>query len=141
MQALHRAVAEWFAEAYSVELLILVIALVYLVRHLVRGADTIADRRFVGLAIAAGLLAVLVVGAAFRTMPVARLFGLPPAGISNKAVNWSKAALALFAAWLSIHEARRIAAKKPMRACWSKGVALGLAVIALGAYFRYGDYG
>jgi hypothetical protein len=141
MQTLNRALGEWFVEAYSLQLVFLVIALVLLLRHLVRHADTLSDGRFVALSVLAGLLALLVVGAAFRTMPVARLLGLNPAGIGNKTVSWTKGVLALGAAWLSIHEAGRIAAKKPMRGCWSKGVALGLAVIALGAYFRFGDFG
>jgi hypothetical protein len=141
MQALNRALREWLIEAYSVQLLLLVIALVLLVRHLARHKDTLSERRFVGLSVVAGLLAVLVVGAAFRTMPAARLLGLTASGIGNKPLGWIKAGVALFAAWLSIHEAARIAAKKPLPVYWSKGVALGLAVVALGAYFRFGDYG
>jgi hypothetical protein len=141
MQPFNRAVSDWFVEAYSLQLVFLVIALALVVRHLVRGAQGLSDVRFVRLAVLAGFLALLVIGVANRTMPVAWLFGLPPGGIGNKALNWSKAVVALSAAWLSIQEAARIAAKKPMRACWTKGIALALSVVSLGAYFRYGDFG
>ncbi|MET0594823.1 MAG: hypothetical protein ABW133_19135 [Polyangiaceae bacterium] len=141
MQALNRAVSEWFVQAYSLQLVLLVIALAALVRHLVRGAFTLSDRRFVRLSVVAGVLALLVIGAANRTMPVASLLGLTPGWIGNKALGWSKAILALSAAWLSIQEAARLVAKKPMRACWTKGIALALSIVSLGAYFRYGDYG
>jgi predicted membrane protein len=141
MQALNRALYEWFAEAYSAPLLFLVIALVGVVRHLVRHADTLPARRFVRLAVLGAVLALLAVGAAFRTHAAAALFGLSAGAMSDKVVGWSKAGLALSATWLSVREATNISAPKPIRACWSKGIALGLAVVALGAYFRYGDYG
>jgi hypothetical protein len=141
MHALNRAISAWFTEAWSFQLLLLVIALGLLVRHLVRGARTLSDQRFVRLSLLGGVLALLVIGAAERTMPVAWLLGLPPGWVGNKALGWSKAALALGAAWLSIREAAYLAAKKKVRVCWSKGIAIALSVVALGAYFRYGDYG
>jgi hypothetical protein len=141
MQALNRAISEWFADAWSLQLLLLILALVFVMRHLIRGAWTLSDAKFVRRSWLVGLLALLVIGAAERTMPIAWLLGLPHGWVSNKALGWSKAALALGAAWLSVQEGARLVAKKPMRACWSKGVAVALSVVALGAYFRYGDYG
>jgi hypothetical protein len=141
MQALNRVSIEWFASASSVPLLFLVIALVGVVRYMVRHADTLPERRFVRLAVFTGALVLLALGAAFRTHAAGALFGLSSGGVSDKVVGWTKAGLALGATWLSLREATYIAAKRTVRACWSKGIALGLAVIALGAYFRYGDYG
>jgi hypothetical protein len=123
MHALNRAISAWFTEAWSFQLLLLVIALGLLVRHLVRGARTLSDQRFVRLSLLGGVLALLVIGAAERTMPVAWLLGLPPGWVGNKALGWSKAALALGAAWLSIREAAYLAAKKKVRVCWSKGIS------------------
>jgi len=141
MQTVNRAFSAWLAQAATLQLLLVVIALVFLVRHLVRGAETLDEKRFVRLSVLAGLLALLAVGTAFRTPPVARLLSLPAGGIEEKALSWIKCALAFAAAWLSVYETRRMVAKRRARACWSKGVALALAVLALGAYFRFADYG
>ena len=141
MQTLNRAFSQWLVEASSLQLLLLFIALVFLIRHLVRGAHTLDEKRFVRLSVLAGLLALLAVATAFRTPLAARLLSLPPGGMTERTLSWIKCALAFGAAWLSVYETGCMMAKKPARACWSKGVAFSLAVLSLGAYFRFGDYG
>jgi hypothetical protein len=141
MHNLNRAFSDWLIEATSLQLVMLLIALVVLLRHLVHSAHTLDEKRFVRLAVLAGLLGLFALAAAVRTPAVARLLSLPPGGIAEKALSWIKCGLALAAAWLSIVETRCRVAQKPMRACWSRGIALALACLSLGAYFRFGDYG
>jgi hypothetical protein len=62
-------------------------------------------------------------------------------GIDDHRIGWIKAVLALGAAGLSVYEAKLVAEKKAPPARWSKGVALALAVVSVGAYFRFGDPG
>ncbi len=125
--------------AYSAQLLFVILALLGLGRYLAR-ADPITERRFVALSAVAGVLGVLAVGVAFRTQFVAWLFGLPIASIDDHAVSWIKAGLALGAAFLSVYEAALLA-RMPSPRRWSKGIALALAAMSIGAYFRFGDPG
>jgi hypothetical protein len=87
------------------------------------------------------LLCVAAIGAAFRTIVFAWVLGLPAGSIDDHRIGWIKAMVTIVAAALSVHETARIAQKKPVRGCWSKGIALALAVAAIGAYFRFGDPG
>jgi hypothetical protein len=127
--------------AYSPQLLVVVAGLAWALRNLATRRHTLSDRRFVALSTAAGLLAALAVGAAFRTMVVATLFGLPSGAIDDHRLGWIKAAIALAAAALSVHESTLAAKRVAWRRCWSKGAALALAVMAIAAYFRFGDLG
>ena len=135
MSAINRAVSEWFIEAYSLQLLILFMALAAVVRHLVRNGQTLSERRFVGLSVVAGLLALLVVGAAFRTPTLARLLGLPAGGIVEKALSWIKAAF--FETW-SPNPAGAAVPSHPVTppTLLSRAVltALALATVILGFY-------
>jgi hypothetical protein len=126
---------------YSLQLFIVLFVLVALTRYLVKERDSLSDRQFVTLSVLISLLGVAAIGTAFRTTIFAWLLGLPPGPIDDHRIGWIKAILALIAAALSVHETARIAQKRPVRGCWSKGIALGLAVAAIGAYFRFGDPG
>jgi hypothetical protein len=141
MGTLNRYTSQWFAHVYSLQLLIVVLGLVGVLRYLAKNRETLSERRFVALSVVSGLLGVLLVGAAFRTPIVAWLLDLPAGAMVYRSLNWIKAILALAAAALSAHEARRIRERKVVRACWSKGAALALAVMSLAAYFSFGDIG
>src|SRR5260370_33273701 len=89
---------------YSPQLLLVVVGLVGVSRHLVKHRRSMSERRFVALSAAAGLLAVLAVGAAFRTMVVAGLLGLPSGALDDHRLASIKAGIALLAAALAVHE-------------------------------------
>ena len=135
------ALKEWWQHVYSIQLVLLVIALIYLVMHLTREGEQLPERRFVWLSILSGVLGVLVIGAAFRTPAIAAILDLPKGAIVEQSLYWIKAMIALGAAGASIYEAQLIAQKKTVRKCWAKGVAFALAILSVGAYFRYGDFG
>jgi hypothetical protein len=125
----------------SLQLWVVVATFGVVVRHLAKNGAAMTERRFVALSVAAGFLALLAVGAAFRTMFVAALLDLPLGSIDDHRLGWIKATLALGAAGLSIYESKLVTAKKTPPRRWSKGIALGLAVVCVGAYFRFGDPG
>ncbi len=112
-----------------------------LVRYLLTRAGSLPERRFVALSAAAGALVVVGIGAAFGTVLVAHVLGVPAGAIGDVCVSWIKAALALGAAWLSVQDATLSSRGVPIRNAWRKGAAWALAVIAFGAYFRFGDIG
>jgi len=141
MQALTKALNQWFVQVYSFQLLVIIAIILALVRYLMASGKTIPERRFVGLSILAGLLGVLALGVATHTPSLAGPLGLPTAAINEQWLSWVKAMIALLAAGLSIYEAVLVKQKKPLRPVWSKGIALALAVMAVGAYFRFGDFG
>jgi len=141
METVNRLVSAWFIRIYSLQLVFVLLALLGVLRYLARKRETLSERRFVCLSVLAGLLGVLLVGAAFRTPIVAWLLDLPAGAMVYRSLNWIKAIIALAAAALSVHEAKRIAERKPLRECWSKGAALALAVMSLAAYFSFGDVG
>jgi len=125
----------------SMQVLLLGVALAGLIRHLAKNADSISERGFVALSVVGGLLAVVLFGAVFRTMMVAGLLGLPLGGIDEHRLSWVKASIALSAAGLSVYESTLLAKNRAIRRCWSKGIAFAIAIISIGAYFRYGDVG
>ena len=125
----------------TVQLTLVCLALFGLVRYLLKGAETLPERRFVRLSVLAGLLGCLFLAVFFRTSHVAGFFDLPIEGLNEQKLSWIKAAIAIGAAGLSVYEGKLIAARKARRACWSKGTALALAVMAVGAYARFGDFG
>jgi hypothetical protein len=141
MQTLVRHLTEWFHQVYSLQLVFLLVLLAAAIATLVRGAKTLPDRAFVALSIVVGVLGLLAVGAGFRTLLVARLLWLVPGGMAERSLGWFKAILALGAALLSMYEGRLLAQKKSIRPVWSKGIAIALALLAIGAYFRFGDPG
>ena len=141
MQALFQNFAQWFHQVYSLQLVFILLLLGVAIAHLVRNAKTLPDRRFVALSVLVGLLGVLAVGAGFRTPLVARLLHLAAGNMVERSLSWIKATIAFGAAALSIYEVTLVAAKKPIRRVWTKGIAIALALMAIGAYFRYGDLG
>jgi hypothetical protein len=144
MQALNRALQHWshgFIQVYSHQLLFTLLLLGFIVRYLIKNGETIPQRRFVGLSVIAGMLGVVAVGAGFRTPFVAQHLGLPTGAIVEQSLSWIKAIIALTAAGLSVQEGMLIAQKKALPKIWTKGIALALAVMSVGAYFRYGDFG
>ena len=54
---------DWWQHVYSIQLILLLIALIYLVNHLYREAEQMNERRFVWLSVIAGLIGFLVIGA------------------------------------------------------------------------------
>src|SRR5205085_11449919 len=56
-------------------------------------------------------------------------------------LSWVKAIIALAAAGLSVYEGILIAQKKAPRKVLAKGIGIALAIMSIGAYFRYGDFG
>jgi hypothetical protein len=125
----------------SPQLWVVVLAFAVVARQLLKNGAAMSERRFVALSAVAGFLAFLAVGAAFRTMFAAMLLGLPVGALDDHRLGWIKAAIALGAAGLSVYEGKLAAEKKTPARRWSKGIALGLAVISIGAYFRFGDPG
>ena len=134
-------VSQWFTQVYSVHLLVILVLLSANVFYLAMNAEKMPARRFIGLSILAGLLFVLVIATGFRTPTIAHLLKLPAGSMVEKSLSWIKAMIALTAAALSVYEGGLILEKKPLKKYWTKGIALGLAVMAIGAYFRYGDLG
>jgi hypothetical protein len=155
-----------FQQIYSVHLLALVLLLGVGVGYLVRNANKLSPRRFVALSIACGIVAMLAIGAAYRVPPVAdlltflarpfttlvhlpwigrkipeQMFTLPHGGVNEVSLSWVKAFLAFGAAALSVYEGSRILLKNAPPKQWVKGIALALAVLGIGAYFRFGDPG
>jgi hypothetical protein len=141
METVNRLVSDWLVRVYSLQLVVVLAILLSVLRYLAKNRETLSARRFVLLSVAAGVLGVLGVGAAFRTPMVAALLDLPAEAMVYRSLGWIKALLALAAAALSVHEAGRIARRKPRRQCWSQGAALALAVMSLAAYFSFGDIG
>jgi hypothetical protein len=141
MQTVNRLVSDWFTSIYSLQLVVVLSALAGVLRYLAKNRATLSERRVVSLSVVAGLLGAVLVGAAFRTPIVAFCLDLPVGVMVYRSLNWIKALLALAAAALSVHEAKWIAARKPLRKCWSKGAGLALAVMSLAAYFSFGDIG
>jgi hypothetical protein len=141
MEKINRLVSDWFVQVYSLQFVFILLALVGIVRYLTSHRETLSERRFVSLSVVAGLLGAILIGAGFRTPIVAWLLDLPAGSMVYRSLNWIKAMLALAAAALSVHEARWIGKRQPMRKCWSKGVGLALAVMSLSAYFSFGDIG
>ncbi len=144
MQVLIRLFHQWtqgLVQIYSHWLLILVLGIAFVVNHMVQERDKIPERKFVWLSVLVGLAGVFAIGAAFRTPTVAALLGLKTGAIVEQSLSWVKAIIALGAAGLSVYEVTLIAQKKRPRTVWVKGTALTLAILALGAYFRFGDFG
>jgi hypothetical protein len=135
------ALKDWWQHVYSIQLILLLIALIYLVMHLFKEGEQMAERRFVWLSIISGLLGFLVIGAAFRTPLAASILDLPKGAIIEQSLYWIKAMVALAAAGLSVYEAQLIAQKKTVRKCWAKGIAFALSILAVACYFRFGDFG
>jgi hypothetical protein len=126
----------------NLQFVLLVVAIGVLATRLSGRAYDAQPRRFVTLCILCGLLGVAAVGAYFRTPVFAKLLGLQPAAIVEKSVQWLKAFIALAAAGLSLYEVVLIKQKKQrLLPHWAKGIAAALAVMAVGAYFRFGDLG
>jgi hypothetical protein len=125
----------------NLQFVLLVVAVGALATRLSGRAYDAQPRRFVTLSILCGLLGVAAVGAYFRTPIFAKLLGLQPASIIEKSVQWLKACIALSAAGLSLYEVILIRQKKTILPHWAKGIAAALAVMAVGAYFRFGDLG
>src|ERR1044071_1722203 len=94
---------DWWQHVYSIQLILLLIALIYLVNHLYREAEQMNERRFVWLSVVAGVVGFLVIGAAFRTPLVASMLDLPKGAIVEQTLYWIKGGIALSAAGLSIY--------------------------------------
>jgi hypothetical protein len=116
-------------------------ALAALLTYLVRNAEQLSPRRFIVLSIASGALGVAVIGGFLRTPTFAHFFDVTPAAIIEKQLSWVKAFIALTAGGLSLYAAGRVAEKNPVPKHWIQGAAFALAVLSVGAYFRYGDFG
>jgi hypothetical protein len=116
-------------------------AFTILVRHLLTRAETLSDRRFAALSAAAGALAAVGIGATFGTVLTTKVLGAPAGAIGDVRVSWIKAALALGAAALSMHEATLLGRGVRIRPGWRQGIAFALAAMAVAAYFRFGDIG
>jgi len=149
-RALTKTFSVWFQQSFSYQLLLLVLLIGGLIAYLVVNAEKMPSRRFVGLSILTGLLGALLIGTGFRTLTVLKLvspsflpqvFHITVGSMVEKSLSWIKAMIALTAAGLSIYEAQLIVEKKAPRRQWVKGIALFLAAMSIGAYFRYGDLG
>jgi hypothetical protein len=132
---------DWWQHVYSIQLILLLIALIYLVNHLYREAEQMNERRFVWLSVVAGIVGFLIIGAAFRTPLVASMLDLPKGAIVEQTLYWIKGGIALSAAGLSIYEAQAIKQNKSVRKCWAKGIGAALSILAVASYFRFGDFG
>jgi hypothetical protein len=144
MQAIQRAFHLWLqnlTQIYSHQLLVILILIFIIGRYLVREVDGISNARFVGLSVLAGILGVFGLGAIFHTPTVSELLGIRVGGINEQHLSWAKAVIAITAAGLSVYEGVLIAQKKAPRKIWAKGIGLALAILSIGAYFRYGDFG
>jgi hypothetical protein len=144
MQAIDRAFHMWtqgFVQVFSLQLAIIIALILVIGRYLIKEGEGISDALFVVLAVSAGLLGVLGLGAAFRTPAVAELLKLKNGAIIEQSLSWVKGFIALTAAGLSVYEGVLIAQKKAPRKIWAKGIGLALAILSIGAYFRYGDFG
>jgi hypothetical protein len=135
------AVRDWWQHVYSIQFILLLVGLIFLVRFLIREAEELPERRFIALTMGAGFLTFLVIGSAFRTPLVAWALDLPKGAIVEQSLYWIKAMIALGAAAGSVYEAQLIAQKKKIRACWTKGIAFALSILAVVSYFRFGDFG
>jgi len=133
--------SQTFQQVYSHQLVVILLALGGLIYYVAKNGRVLPQRRLVALSIAVGLLAVLAVAAGFRTPTVAKVLGLPAGSMVEKSLSWIKGGIALTAAWLSVYEGRRIAAKDRVSPKWVKAVAITLAILGIGAYFRFGDLG
>src|SRR5256885_15987663 len=102
MQAL-RTFSQWFHQVYSLQLVFLLALVAAGVRHLVKNAKTLPERRFIALSVAVALLGVLAIGAGFRTPLVARLISLPLGNMPERSLNWLKAMIAFSGVSLSIY--------------------------------------
>jgi hypothetical protein len=149
-RAITRTLNDWYHQAFSWQLVLLVVLIAGLIAYLVRFAETMPSRRFVGLCVLTGLLGVLLVGTGFRTLTILKLVSpssLPASlqikvgSMVEKSLSWIKCMIALTAAALSVYEGQLLLEKKAPRKQWVKGIALFLAVMSVGAYFRYGDLG
>jgi len=60
------ALRDWWQHVYSIQFLTLLIILFFLLRSLIRDAQELPERRFVGMSIGAGFIAFLAIGAAFN---------------------------------------------------------------------------
>jgi hypothetical protein len=118
-----------------------VVALAALLYYLYRNANQLAPRKFIGLSVLAGALGVAVIGGFFRTATFASFFEVSQLAIVEKQLSWVKAFIALTAAALSLYAMGRAAEKKPLPLHWLKGGAFALAVLSVGAYYRFGDFG
>jgi hypothetical protein len=144
MQAIDRVFRMWsqgFVQVWSLQLAIILVLIYAIVRYLMKQGDGISNARFTGLSVLAGLLGVFALGAAFHTPTVSDLLGIKVGAINEQSLSWVKGLIALAAASLSVYEGVLIAQKKAPRKIWVKGVALALAAMSIGAYFRYGDFG
>jgi hypothetical protein len=166
IRALIAQAQQQFQQIYSVHLLVLVLLLAASAWYLFRNASTLTPRRFVALSVACGVLAMLAIGVAYRAPTVADLltlaarpftfisrlplvgrfvpaqtFTVPHASVNEVSLSWVKAFLAFGAAGLSVYEGNRILIKKAPPKQWVKGLGLALAIIGIGAYFRFGDLG
>src|SRR5689334_11082252 len=135
------ALKNWWQQVYSIQFLILLLILFFVLRAMVRDAEELPERRFIGMSLLAGLLAFLVIGAAFKTPLVAWALDMQKGAIVEQSLYWIKAMIALGAAAGSVYEAQLIAQKKKLRVVWTKGIAFALSILAVGAYFRFGDFG
>jgi hypothetical protein len=150
LRVLTRTLTSWYQMAFSWQLVLLVVLIAGIIAYLVRFAETMPSRRFVGLCVLTGLLGVLLIGTGFRTLNVLKIVSpsfLPQAlqiklgSMVEKSLSWIKCMIALTAAALSVYEGQLILEKKAPRKPWTKGIALFLAIMSIGAYFRYGDLG
>ncbi|HMI82606.1 MAG TPA: hypothetical protein VK550_00865 [Polyangiaceae bacterium] len=135
------ALRDWWQHVYSIQLLIILIMIIALLRILIRDAEEMPERRFIVMSIAAGLLGFAAFGAAFRTPLIASVLDLQKGAIVEQTLYWIKALIALAAAGGSVYQAQLLAQKKKIRPCWAKGFAFALSVLAVGSYFRFGDFG
>jgi hypothetical protein len=166
IRALFAQAQQQFQQIYSVHLLVIAILLAACVWYLVRNAETLSPRRFVTLSVVAGVLATLAIGTAYHAPTVAdvvtllarpftvisripfigrwvpaQTFTLAHLSVNEVSLSWVKAFLAFGAAALSVYEGNRILIKKAPPHHWVKGIGLTLAIIGIGAYFRFGDLG
>jgi hypothetical protein len=128
-------------DVWSYQLALAVLAWAGVLYVIIRKGRELPQRRLVALAAALALLTVLGVATAFRTPTVAHVLGLPAGSMVENSLSWIKGAIAIAAAWLSVYEGLRIVEHKRLSPKWVKAVAIALAVLGIGAYFRFGDLG
>lgn len=105
-----------------------------------------SDRATTGLLALSGLLVAAGIGLHFRTpllvALVSPLTTLAPGSIQDRPTLYAiKAVVALVACALSIYEGDRRLRRQPTRRALTRGVALALALVAVGGYYRFGDTG